>query len=72
MYALHNEIIAKVPQVIKNSYIIIISSAGCTHRGYRLHFRKQGYKLLRARYAQAYLKLKGIDLQVLDLTFIYF
>jgi len=43
MCALHNEIIAKVPEVIKNSYVI--SSVGCTHRGDRLHFSKQGYKL---------------------------
>jgi len=70
MCALHNEIIAKVPEVIKNSYVI--SSVGCTHRGDRLHFSKQGYKLLGARYAQAYLKLQGIDLQVFDPNFYIF
>jgi lysophospholipase L1-like esterase len=70
MCALHNEVIAKVPQVIKNSYVI--SSEGCTHRGDRLHFSKQGYKLLGARYAQAYLKLQGIDLQVFDPNFYIF
>ena len=62
MCALHNEIIAKVPEVIKNSYVI--SSVGCTHRGDRLHFSKQGYKLLGARYAQTYLKTQGIHIDI--------
>jgi len=70
MCALHNEIIAKVPEVIKNSYVI--SSEGCTHRGDRLHFSKQGYKLLGARYAQTYLKTIGIDIQVFDPNFYIF
>ena len=39
-----NEIIAKIPSIIPNSFVI--SSEGCTHKGDRLHFSKQGYKLL--------------------------
>jgi len=60
MCSLHNEIIAKVPSVIPNSYVV--SSEGCTHRGDRLHFSKQGYKLLGRRYAEAYLKYLGIEI----------
>ena len=70
MCALHNEIIAKIPEVIKNSYVV--SSEGCTHRGDRLHFSKEGYKLLGARYAQTYLKTLGIDIQVFDPNFYIF
>ena len=68
--ALHNEIISKVPEEIKNSHII--SSVGYTHRGDRYHFSKQGYKLLGVRYAQTYLKTLGIDIQVFDPNFYIF
>ncbi len=58
----HNAVIANVPKVIPNSYVI--SSAGCPQRGDGLHFTAQGYRTMGSRYAQQALKLMGIDIVV--------
>jgi GH35 family endo-1,4-beta-xylanase len=55
----HNAVIAKVPSVIPNSYVI--SSANCPQKGDGLHFTAQGYRIMGARYAKQALKLMGID-----------
>ena len=57
---LHNSVIARVPNVIPNSYVI--SSAGCPQRGDGLHFTAEGYRTMGSRYAQQALKLMGIDI----------
>ena len=48
--AAHNQIIAKVPNVISNSYVI--SSKDCTSRGDGYHFNTAGYRLLGQRYGE--------------------
>ncbi len=53
----HNTVIAKVPSVIPNSYVI--SSANCPQRGDGLHFTAEGYRIMGKRYAQQALKLLG-------------
>ena len=45
----HNEVIAKVPEVIPNAYVI--SSKGCTSKGDGYHFDSAGNRLLGERYA---------------------
>jgi hypothetical protein len=55
----HNSVIANVPSVIPNSYVI--SSAECPQKGDGLHFTAQGYRMMGARYAQQALKLMGIE-----------
>ena len=55
----HNTVIAKVPNVIPNSYVI--SSANCPQKGDGLHFTPQGYRIMGSRYAQKALKLMGIE-----------
>ena len=57
---LHNSVIARVPNVIPNSYVI--SSAGCPQRGDGLHFTAEGYRTMGSRYAQQALKLMGINI----------
>ncbi|MCC9065783.1 alpha/beta hydrolase-fold protein [Flavobacterium piscisymbiosum] len=52
-----NKIIAKLPQVIPNSYII--SSSGCTAATDELHFNAAGYRELGKRYAEKMLSLSG-------------
>ncbi|MFT4071431.1 MAG: sialate O-acetylesterase [Dysgonamonadaceae bacterium] len=52
-----NSIIATLPQVIPNSYII--SSAGCTGVADGLHFTAEGYRLLGKRYGEKMLSLLG-------------
>jgi hypothetical protein len=52
-----NKIIATLPQVIPNSYVI--SSAGCPTRD-RLHFTIEGYRTFGKRYAAAMLSTMGI------------
>ena len=52
-----NKFIATIPQVIPNSYVI--SSAGATAKGDRLHFTFDGYKLLGTRYGEKMLELLG-------------
>jgi len=50
-----NKIIATLPQIIKNSYVI--SSAGCTGASDNLHFDAAGYRELGKRYAEKMLSL---------------
>jgi hypothetical protein len=52
-----NEIIAKLPEVIPNSYVI--SSSGCTARFDHLHFNADGYRKLGRRYAEKMLSILG-------------
>ena len=53
-----NKIIATLPQMIKNSYVI--SSAGCPDAADNLHFTAEGYRMLGKRYAEQMLKLLGV------------
>ncbi|MEO5944189.1 MAG: sialate O-acetylesterase [Ferruginibacter sp.] len=55
-----NKIIATLPEMIKNSYVI--SSAGCTDGPDNLHFDAAGYKELGKRYADKMLSLLGITI----------
>jgi len=50
-----NKIIAELPQTLDNAYII--SSAGCPHKGDRLHFSSAGYREFGRRYAMQMLSL---------------
>jgi len=52
-----NKIIATLPQTIPNAYVI--SSAGCTQRGDKLHFTAAGYRKLGERYGIKMLSLLG-------------
>jgi len=52
-----NEIIAKLPEIIPNSYVI--SSKGCISAPDHLHFKAEGYRLLGRRYAIKMLPLLG-------------
>ncbi|MBN1123945.1 MAG: carbohydrate binding domain-containing protein [Sedimentisphaerales bacterium] len=52
-----NKIIAELPKTIVNSYIV--SSAGCMHKGDRLHFNSSGYREFGKRYAEIILSLPG-------------
>jgi alpha-L-arabinofuranosidase len=52
-----NKIIAELPKALANSYVV--SSAGCTHKGDRLHFDSAGYRELGKRYAEILLSLPG-------------
>ncbi len=54
-----NKIIATLPQMIKNSYVI--SSAGCPDAQDNLHFTAEGYTMLGKRYAEKMLSLLGIS-----------
>jgi hypothetical protein len=51
----HNAVIANVPSVIPNSYVI--SSANCPQKGDGLHFTAAGYRAMGARYAQQALRV---------------
>lgn len=51
-----NTIIAELPKVVPNSYVV--SSAGCECRPDRLHFTPAGYRELGKRYAEQMLKLR--------------
>jgi lysophospholipase L1-like esterase len=53
-----NEIIAKLPQTLPNSYVI--SSAGATTGFDHLHFDAEGYREMGRRYAYKMLELMGI------------
>ena len=53
-----NKIIATLPQMIKNSYVI--SSAGCPDAADNLHFTAEGYRMLGKRYAEQMLTLLGV------------
>lgn len=50
-----NRIIAELPKVLANSYVI--SSAGCTAQPDRLHFDSAGYRELGSRYGRQMLEL---------------
>jgi len=54
-----NNIIAKLPQTIPNSYVI--SSKGCSDAADNLHFDAAGYRELGRRYAETMLSLLKID-----------
>lgn len=62
----HNAVIAKVPSVIPNSYVI--SSANCPQKGDGLHFTAQGYRIMGQRYAKAALEVMGIDAEIEEPT----
>ena len=57
----HNAVIATVPSVIPNSYVIPASL--CSQRGDGLHFTAESYRLMGKRYAQQALKLLGISVK---------
>ena len=57
--ATHNEVIARVPEVIPQAHVI--SSSGCTNAFDLLHFDAAGYRELRKRYANKMLQLLGYD-----------
>ena len=57
-----NKIIATLPQMIKNSYVI--SSAGCPDAADNLHFTAEGYRMLGKRYAEQMLTLLGVNMKV--------
>ena len=50
----HNAVIAKLPTVIPNSYVI--SSKDCPQAGDGLHFSAEGYRMIGKRYAERMLK----------------
>jgi hypothetical protein len=53
-----NKIIATLPQMIRNAYVI--SSAGCPDAADNLHFTAEGYQILGKRYAAQMLSLLGV------------
>ena len=55
----HNEVIARVPQVIPQAHVI--SSSGCTTAFDLLHFDAAGYRELGKRYAHKMLQLLGYN-----------
>ncbi len=55
-----NKIIAILPEVLQNSYVI--SSAGCKTNDH-MHFNTEGYKVFGARYAKQMLKLLGYEIK---------
>lgn len=57
--ASHNEVIARVPEVIPQAHVI--SSSGCTNAFDLLHFDAAGYRELGKRYAHKMLQLLGYD-----------
>ncbi|RZK79837.1 MAG: sialate O-acetylesterase [Pedobacter sp.] len=56
-----NAIIATLPKVIPNSYVV--SSSGCTAAKDKLHFNAAGYRELGRRYAAKFLMLSGNTLK---------
>jgi len=55
-----NKIIATLPEMIKNAYVI--SSAGCTDAADNLHFNAEGYAAFGKRYAYKMLSLMGFTI----------
>ena len=53
-----NQIIAKLPQTIPNSYVI--SSKGCPGIADHLHFTAEGYRMIGKRYGAKMLSLLGV------------
>jgi hypothetical protein len=56
-----NNIIAKLPDVVPNSYVI--SSAGCPANFDKLHFTAEGYRTLGTRYGEKMLSLLGYKIK---------
>ena len=56
-----NQIIATLPEVIPNSYVI--PSSGCPSAPDHLHFTAEGYRILGKRYGAKMLSLLGDDLK---------
>jgi hypothetical protein len=52
-----NKIIATLPKVLRNSYVI--PSSGCTGRPDHLHFTAEGYRVFGKRYAETMLSVLG-------------
>lgn len=52
-----NTIIATLPQILPNSYVI--SSAGCIDKEDNLHFTAEGYRVFGKRYAEKMLSILG-------------
>ncbi len=59
-----NKIIATLPQMIKNSYVI--SSAGCPDASDNLHFTAEGYRILGKRYAEQMLTLLRVKIKTAE------
>lgn len=59
-----NSIIATLPQVIKNSYVIPSNGLSCASD--HLHFDAAGYRILGRRYAAQMLKLEGVNIPTLE------
>ena len=59
-----NKIIATLPKMIKNSYVI--SSAGCPDAADNLHFTAEGYRMLGKRYAEQMLLLLGVKMKITE------
>ena len=53
--AAHNNVIAKVPNVIPNSYVI--KSNGLANKGDGLHFTSESYRIFGKRYAETMLEV---------------
>ena len=66
----HNEVIAKIPEVIPNAYVI--SSEGCTSKGDGYHFDSAGNRLLGKRYAEKWLEVNGYKESEFDPNFYIF
>ena len=60
----HNDVIAKVPSTIPNSYVI--SAEGLGHQGDFVHFSAESYRKLGARYAEQMLKLLNNEVEIPD------
>ncbi len=56
-----NEIIAELPKLIPNAYVI--STAGCKARRDHLHFTAEGYRKLGKRYGEKMLSLLGYEVE---------
>jgi len=59
-----NKIIATLPDMLPNSYVI--SSAGCPGKGDHLHFTAEGYRMLGKRYGAKMLELLGYKMPVIE------
>lgn len=55
-----NQIIAKLPEILPNSYVI--SSKGCASRPDHFHFKPEGYRKLGVRYGEKMLLLLGYEI----------
>ena len=60
----HNDVIAKLPEVIPTAHVI--SSEGCEGKDDGLHFLASGYRKIGKRYAETMLKLMGIEVPEKD------